>query len=597
MMKLRWALALSVFAIVNSFASAQNTGKPWGFFSLKPELTEAPPGAPPLDMRANAKQTLQLFVVNPTEDTPTVTISVSAGGKQIATGEARMTGRGLQKVALTPVAAPAPVPGAPVNEAGTVIPPDATTGKMQLFVSVANKNRTEEAANVSVQAVLIKNPTTFLGPISANYSGATNQLTVTIKGTDIQGPPVPIELVLTPQDVPGLQKGELKGLTRGTLTEQQKDLTLFAADLALTPGSAGIGKATLTVDGIERAVVLKGSFKVQPGGKSDDFLPDRETDLRILAPAAARPGQDITAKIEAANIPDDAKMTFSFVPASGTGTVVGPTYTRNSSRDQWAAVKVDDGALAVTTSSKDWAFKLDTRGMYGPYTLKTTANTNSGIKEAISTIIFDDTAPKDVRFLAGNPKVLPIKGRQYDVRVVGVDNDSKIAKVEFFVGAEPPPPSPDGKDAAGVKPVIGVIDSKAPADAPVWVGRLSLPEKAGPLPVFVRFTNNVAMPTVEKMDLNVIEPPPGWIKGQVKFGNAIQQKDVEVWLVDKDGKTVKTAGLNKDAYFEITDLKPADYQLVARRKVAAKPLMGTQTITVKEGPDPTPALIILHTTP
>jgi hypothetical protein len=148
-----------------------------------------------------------------------------------------------------------------------------------------------------------------------------------------------------------------------------------------------------------------------------------------------------------------------------------------------------------------------------------------------------------------------------------------------------------------VKPVIGVIDPKAPADAPVWVGRLSLPEKAGPLPVFVRFTNNVAMPTVEKMDLNVIEPPPGWIKGQVKFGNAIQQKDVEVWLVDKDGKTVKTAGLNKDAYFEITDLKPADYQLVARRKVAAKPLMGTQTITVKEGPDPTPALIILHTTP
>jgi hypothetical protein len=467
---------------------------------------------------------------------------------------------------------------------------------MQLSISVANKNRTDEPANVSVQTLLLKNPTSFLGPITANYTGATNQLTVSINGTDIQGPPVPVELVLTPQDVPGLQKGELKGLTRGTLTEQRKDLTLFAADLALDPGSVGLGKATLTVDGVERAVVLKGSFKVQPGGRSDEFLPDRETELRVLAPAGARPGQDITATIESANLPDDARITFSFVPASGLGNIVGPTYTRLTARDQWAAVRVDDGALQVTTSSKNWAFKLDTRGMYGPYTLKATATTPSGVKEAVSTIIFDDTPPKNVRFLAGNPKVLPIKGREYDVRVVGEDKDSRIGKVEFFTGSEPPPPSPDGKDSAAVKPIIGVLDPKSAPDAPVWVGRLSLPDKAGPLPVFVRFTNNVNMPTVEKMDLNVIEPPPGWIKGQVKYGNLIQQKDVTVWLVDKDGKTVKTAELNKDAYFEIHDLKPGDYQLVAQRKVSAKPLLGTLNITVKEGPDPTPALIVLKTT-
>jgi len=599
MTKLRWIFSVGLMLGWTAAASAQITDKPWGYLSLSPAPKEAPSGAPPLDLRANTKQVLHLIVVNPTEDTPVVTITVSAGNKTVATGEARIAGKGLQRVVLNPAAVAPAIPGTPpASDAGTLILPDASTGKMQLSVAVANKNRTDEPANVGVQSVLIKNPSTYLGPSSAVFIGATNQLTVNVSATDLTGPPAPVELVLDPQDIPGLEKGELKGLIRGTLTEQQKELTLFAADLAITPGAEGIGRVTLTVDGVERAVVLKGSFKIQAGGRSDKFVPDLDPSLRIIAPAAARPGQEITAHIEAANLPDDSRLTFTFVPASGSGPVSGPTITRNSPRDQWAAAKVDEGVLAVTTVSKEWTFKLDTRGMYGPYTLNVVATTGASVKPAVSTIIFDDTPPKDVHFLPGDPMKPPVKGRTTDVRITCADNDSQISKVEFFVGIEPPAPSPDGKEpAAGPKPTLGVMGPKEPG-GPFWGAKIPLPDKTGPTPVFVRVTNGVGLHTIEKMELTVVDPPLGGVKGQVKYGDQTQLQDVTIWIVSKDGKTtLKDAMVINDGYFYLKDIPPGEYQLIARRKVSAKPLFGTIPITVKEGPELTPALIILKQTP
>jgi len=84
----------------------------------------------------------------------------------------------------------------------------------------------------------------------------------------------------------------------------------------------------------------------------------------------------------------------------------------------------------------------------------------------------------------------------------------------------------------------------------------------------------------------------------VKYGDQTQLQDVTIWIVSKDGKTtLKDAMVINDGYFYLKDIPPGEYQLIARRKVSAKPLFGTIPITVKEGPELTPALIILKQTP
>lgn len=595
-----WMVAAGIWMLGGGGATAQDAAKPtvaqWGFLSLDATLTGTPSSAQPIDLRANIQQSLTLIVVNPSEiDNPIVSVSISAGGQTIATGEAPLSGKGAHKVPLkaaAPTTLPATPPATPPNEAGSAIPIDPTTGKMLLTVSVVNKARVDDfSPNVKQQSVNIKLPDSYLGETTAKFTGTNKQLTVNVKANNFRGPPAAVELMLSPDDVPGLQKGELKGFTRDVLTEQKKELTLFASDLALTPGSEGVGRATLTVDKVERAVVLRGDFKIQEGGRSNDFSVDRTVDLRVMAPSAARPGQPFAVRIESANLPDNSALTLAFVPASGSGAVQGQTITKNGSRDQSAFAKVDEGVLKMTTESKNWIINFDTRGMFGPYTLK--AFTASGTNAKDVTVYFDDTPPTPVKFQPNDSKTLPVKGRNYEVRANCDDKESQISKVEFFVGAEPPPPSPDGKESPGPKPIVGVLGPKEPG-GPFWYAKIPLPEKAGPTMVYVRATNRVGLFAVDKTELEVVESSPGGIRGQAKYGQLVQIEDVNVWVVSKDGKTiVKEGSVGKDGYFELKPIPAGDYQLIAQRKVSGRPLYGSMNVTVKDGPDLTPVTMTL----
>ena len=69
-------VVLSWLVLPAGVAPAQETGRPWGFLSPNAELTTKPEAAPPLDLRANVTVPVYLYLVNPTEDTPTVAVQV-----------------------------------------------------------------------------------------------------------------------------------------------------------------------------------------------------------------------------------------------------------------------------------------------------------------------------------------------------------------------------------------------------------------------------------------------------------------------------------------------------------------------------------------
>ena len=146
---------------------------------------------------------------------------------------------------------------------GTPVVADPKTKRLTFKVAVSNANKPTEAANESNQVLNFINPSSFLGETAAVVSGTGNQLTVSVKANNLQGPPCQVELVLSPDEIPGLQAGELKGVLRGTLTAEQPRATLVAGGLMLRPGASGEGRLSLTVDGVERAVVMNGSFKPQ----------------------------------------------------------------------------------------------------------------------------------------------------------------------------------------------------------------------------------------------------------------------------------------------------------------------------------------------
>lgn len=577
--------------LMPSLASAQETGRPWGFLSANADLTAKPESAPPLDLRANVTVPVYLYIVNSNEDTPTVSVQIRAGGMTVGTVAAvTLSANSLTRFAIAQTPMPA---GKAAPAEGMPVVVDNKTKKHTFKVAVSNVNKITEASNDATQVLNFVSPSTYLGETTAIVAGTGNQLTVAVKSSKLQGPPCKVKLVLSPDEIPGLQLDGIKGVTEGTLTAEQPTTNLVVAGLAFAPGAKGEGSLSLTVDGVERAVVMKGSFKSQAGARTEQFKLETNRVLRVIAPKFAKPGDDVTAKFEAINVPENAQVTFTVTPVGSAAPV--QTMPATGSRERNAFAKVaDDGSLGVKTVLKDWAFKFETTGLYGPITLKGSAASDGDLKEASTVILFDDSPPVNLQFLEGDKMKPPVKGRKYGIRTVGEDKDSQITKVEYFVGAEPPAAGPDGKVPAEPKPVLAMLDPKSTKEAPVWSAEINLPEKAGATPVFARFTNGVGLTTVAKTVLEVLDPPPGTVKGKVMFGDRAQKADVTVWLMSKDGKTVvKDTKVTAEGIFEIKDVPAGDYVLYAEQKTSGKPIAGTASVTIKEGPPVTEQNVVL----
>jgi len=136
--------------------------------------------------------------------------------------------------------------------------------------------------------------------------------------------------------------------------------------------------------------------------------------------------------------------------------------------------------------------------------------------------------------------------------------------VLFFLGA---PPTVDGKAAPGSR----VVAAAGPNAAGAYTAQLPLPDQVGPVPVGVRFVNNVGLAKDVLDEVVVTEPPPkpttGSIKVTVTQGSPpLPQSGLGVQLRDAANKNILKPGATNDkGEFTFTEVAPGQYIVYSER--------------------------------
>ena len=255
------------------------------------------------------------------------------------------------------------------------------------------------------------------------------------------------------------------------------NLTLTAEGINLDPAIAQKGVIELTVDGVERALLLSAAF----ANTRDLSVPviEESIDLRIKSPIMARTGSPLPVVLEVDNGPAGGALDMRLGR-----TVAG----RFEPIQDWRypgprhaligfAPAPAGGGLEFEASLGDWTRVIHTGGLRGWFTLQAQLSRGDGLilKEVAREILLDDQRPRWIS-LIGLPRRAR-RGRILEVTAMGDSPPSGISSAQFFIGK----PGPDGKIPAGVVPVLGTrqagrnerwkAELKLPADKSGWKPR------------------------------------------------------------------------------------------------------------------------------
>jgi hypothetical protein len=171
-----------------------------------------------------------------------------------------------------------------------------------------------------------------------------------------------------------------------------------------------------------------------------------------------------------------------------------------------------NGGLRFVPEVKDWSKSLDLGGLFGSARLRLRLLDKDGgereildgdagkkTKEVRKTITLDDTPPEVTRLEPASSPI--VRGKPFVVQARGIDDESGIRDVVFFVGklAANAPLPPDAIARPGKQTKEGNS---------TWAAELVVPSDArNPLDVSVRFTNNVGLSTMATIAVEVTAPP------------------------------------------------------------------------------------------
>lgn len=515
-----------------------------------------------------ARQPFFIFVRNPTDKPRNVTVRLTGN----AVVEKKLT-VGPDKIEKVSFEGAAPKADAELPE---------LKGSLQLVLLDTDKNVELDARQVRVDIAAPREyvqitEMKFEPPGPAN--GGKNRLLIKLKAVvPLAAPPCEVELVLRRDRIPGFEAVK-EGNLRGEVPGDGKELTLSAESIQLAESLDEEGDVYLTVDGRERAFILRTTF----ARRGDPTTPREVTRsaIRLLADRYALAGPKYPVTVEVDHPPPGASLELSLGRLKG-GEFQNDITPKRSREAQVRRIGFsphgENGTLVFEAALKDWHEVLNASKILGERMLRARMldSEDFEIRSASQTIILDDTAPERVRFVDFRPQVK--RDAPLTVKASGTDRESGIKQVFFFVGkpvdGKVPPNTP-------TSPGEPVDDSRT-----TWSARLTLPEKKGPVEISVQFINNVGLSTFDTISPELTDADAdkgaklGRIQGRVMEGSRAQP-GLEVILRDEKGMEKRTVKTAEDGAFSIPDVPPGKYK-VSCMKVSSQ-TKGEKDVTVEAG--------------
>jgi hypothetical protein len=579
--------ALGTFPLRGQEPGASQQAKAYLFVTTSkniPAETAKPEASVNLFLRPNGEsRSLYVFVRNREAGERKYLLELLENDQKVEGAPVSLTVPGNTTMAV-PFAKPAAAaakeaPEKPASKpAGAPVPPGqdwrGSSHKVAFrLVNVTDKPN-EQVAVVGVN-VATQSPRQYLGAeatFAPGGAGTENQLTVTVTAKDEVDAkrPCEVQLVLSPERIPGLQTTRSPGSTyTRELSKAGQKVRLVARDLRFRGAAPEAGLVSVTAGGLRQAFTYKATF-AQGGGLAARLDRVDQPLIFVDAPRYSRPGK-LPVFLEVAN-----------APAPPVTIEVGIDLDRNGVYEDDEIVRLPgahdghiyfnptgkDGELQFQAVEKDWEAKLDVRDAVGNYALrvrllkddkpvKLFRLAGEPVEAVTQNVTFDDIKP--LVKLGTFPRQL-VRGQPLRVQATA-SALSPIQAARFFLGKPVA-----GKDEP--PPMTEVIDGEPVSnDRIAWTAALDLkPDTKGPVYVSAQAVSAVGLSAVDTVKIELVDPPApattGTIKGIVTEGGRPQPR-LKVVLQDSTGKAKDEVKTNDKGEFEFKDVAPGNYQVSA----------------------------------
>jgi Carboxypeptidase regulatory-like domain len=535
------------------------------------------PTAPLAEMRmrpSRSRRPFYAYVHNGSDHVRKVGVEMWANGR-LLTGDASMTVNPGQTVRVV-------LPAANGGPAATDL--QELTGPLQIRLVDKEKNgaviltRDVRVSIAPAAEEVCVSSTRFEPPGPTN--GFKNRLEVTLAAAAgrLHAPCV-AELVLPPRRIPGLKEIR-EGRFRVEVPASGEEVKLWASDLAFDPLANEDGCFHLNIDGLERAFVFRTTFA--RSGKATIPIPDDRPALRLHAAPYSRANTRVEGEVEVDNAPPEAQLELSMGQKTGAAfepEIINPP---TQARRQRVGFGVrGDGGLEFEVQVRDWRAQFDAVAVRGERTLRARLldRTRKELLPPVYRKVVCEDQPPDRVVLMDLPKqALP--GAALSVKALGIDKNSEISQVVFFLGQAVGDKIPAAAFKVPGQPLEG--------QPPMWTAQLPLPaDRKGPLEIGVQVTNKLGLKafaagSVELIDVEKEKPTYGVVIGTVVEGDR-PQVGLTVILCDEKNHTISEVQTKEGGAFRFEMVPPGKYTVTSRKKTSTLPRVGKTDVEVKTG--------------
>ena len=506
---------------------------------------------------ATAPQSQYLFINNPTATPQQIVVDVAGVGQALVSAAPNS----VTPVVFPPAAAPA-VQGTAIQGAIDVRLCDAATKQTLLTQQIP---------------VDVVSPSQYIRVVETRFepnANGKNRLSITLAASLMPpGPPCVVDLVLSPDRIPGLV-GVTGGRLRGELLRDGTPLTLTAEGLQLIDGVDELGEFALDVDGVERALTFVADF-----ARRGDATTPRQVARPTISLAASQyvlAGPNFQPTSHVTQGPSTAHIELRVGRLEGDAFVTQLSQKSSTPRETLISVSpAKDGAIALNIGVRDWQFAFDATGLLGPRTVEAALIDAAGRRLTVARqqVVFDGTPPESVTYFQLPREALA--GAPLSVQVLAADSLSGIDKVSIFVG-EPV----NGQPPAGAQ----LIDATRSPDGGFWISQLPPQKDLGPVKVGAMAVNRVGLSTCIYEAVTIVDQlaaPGGSIAGVVSEGT-LPQPRLTVELHDDKNALLATMKTDGQGAFRFDGLKPGNYSVVVAKPSSQRQATGAAAVQASQ---------------